>query len=75
MKPFSLLKRTLAFAIVFFLFSACQPDSDGLSINDAKSFFESTAEAFSLPIIGQLVYDCDSNCSSSPYCPCEGGLH
>ena len=55
MKPFSLLKRILAFAIAYFLFSACQPDSDGLSINDAKSFFESTAEAFSLPIIGQLL--------------------
>ena len=52
MKPFSLLKRTLAFAIVFFLFSACQPDSDGLSINDAKSLFEKTAETLSLPMIG-----------------------
>lgn len=52
MKLFSLPKRTLAFTIVFLLFYACQPDSDSLSINDAKSFFEKTAETLSLPMIG-----------------------
>ena len=27
------------------------------------------------PPCGQLLDDCDSNCSSSPDCPCDSGLH